>query len=223
MKIARFSTGGDPRFGILDGDELVVLAGDPMYMGLDTVDERVALADAKLLAPVIPRSKVIGVSIAPDADPDSEPTIFLKPNTAVVGPGDAIQIPDGVGDVEANGMLVIVIGSVAKRVRAADYADVVFGYTIGNDVSAVDLMRVDGQWSRAKGYDTFAPIGPLMETELDPSIARVSTEIQDGPSREGGIEELAYGIPAIVEMVSREPGAAEVVAAALPLRRSAAN
>ena len=200
MKVARFSTGGDPRFGILDGDELVVLAGDPMFSGFDTIDERVPLSAARLLAPVIPRSKVVGV--VPSDDPDGEPTIFLKPNTSVVGPDDAIQIPEGAGTVEANGVLVIVIGSVAKRVKAEDYKQVVFGYTAGNDVTAVDLAAADGQWARAKGYDTFAPIGPFMETELDPSIVVVETDIDGGGSRTVSIEGLGFQVPQIVELVS---------------------
>jgi 2-keto-4-pentenoate hydratase/2-oxohepta-3-ene-1,7-dioic acid hydratase in catechol pathway len=202
VKIARFSTdGSDPRYGVLDGDEYVVLAGDPMFAGFETLDERIPVDEVRLLAPVIPRSKVVGVVEDPD-DEDAEPTIFLKPNTAVVGPGDAIQVADGMGSVEANGTLVIVIGSVAKRVRAEDYAQVVFGYTIGNDVTAVDLMQADGQWARAKGYDSFAPIGPLIETELDPTIAVVETEVDGGGSRSGSIEALRYGIPQIVELVS---------------------
>jgi 2-keto-4-pentenoate hydratase/2-oxohepta-3-ene-1,7-dioic acid hydratase in catechol pathway len=200
VKVVRFTTGDDPRFGILDDDEIVVLAGDPMFSGFDTTDERIPLDEAKLLAPVIPRSKVVGV-IEGD-DEDSEPTIYLKPNTAVVGPGDPIVLPDGAGAVEANGTLVIVIGSIAKRVKAEDYAQVVFGYTAGNDVTAVDLMVADGQWARAKGYDTFAPIGPIMETELDPTIATVSTEIDGGGTRSGSVEALRYGIPRIVELVS---------------------
>lgn len=118
MRIARFNTeGGDPRFGIVDGDELVVLAGDPMFSGFDTTDERVALADVKLLAPVIPRSKVVCVGLnyldhrndMATPAPDS-PLIFLKPNTSVVGPGDAIRIPPVAGRIVHEGELAVVIG-----------------------------------------------------------------------------------------------------------------
>ena len=200
MKVARFSTGGDPRFGILDGDELVVLAGDPMFVGLETIDERVPVSEARFLAPVIPRSKVVGV--VPSEDPDDEPTIYLKPNTSVIGPNDAISLPDGAGTVEANGVLAIIIGSVAKRVKAEDYAQVVFGYTAGIDVTAVDLAAADGQWARAKGYDTFAPIGPYIETELDWSIAVVETSIDAGGSRSATMEGLTYGVPQLIELVS---------------------
>jgi 2-keto-4-pentenoate hydratase/2-oxohepta-3-ene-1,7-dioic acid hydratase in catechol pathway len=210
MKIARFSVdGGDPRFGIVDGDELVVLAGDPMFQGFDTLDERVRLADAKLLAPVIPRSKVVCVGLnygehahdMGDQGP-STPLIFLKPNTAVVGPGDAIQLPQNVGKIVHEGELVIVIGSVAKRVRAEDYASVIFGYTIGNDVSARDLMVSDGQWARAKGYDTFAPIGPWIETELDPSSLEIQTFVDGEPRRHGNTSDMLHKVPEIIEFVS---------------------
>ena len=193
MKIARFSVdGADPRYGILDGDDYVVLSGDPMFSGFGTTGERVAASDVKLLAPVIPRSKVvcIGLNYAAhrdelknDAASPEAPLIFLKPNTAVVGPGDTIQMPPVEGRIVHEGELVIVIGKIAKRVKAADYADVIFGYTIGNDVSARDQMFADGQWARAKGYDTFAPLGPVIETELDWANLEIQTYVDGEPRR----------------------------------------
>ncbi|GAB2450952.1 2-keto-4-pentenoate hydratase/2-oxohepta-3-ene-1,7-dioic acid hydratase in catechol pathway [Conyzicola lurida] len=189
MKIARFSSGGDPRFGIVDGDELVVLTGDPMFVGFDTTEERVPLSDVRLLAPVIPRSKVLSVEgnypADPDEDTDAAPLIFLKPNTTVVGPGDPILLPDGVGAVAHEGELVVVIGRIAKKVSVENALDHVFGYTVGNDVTAVDLMAEPGQESRAKGYDTFAPVGPVIETELDPQNLTITTRV-DGETRLSG-------------------------------------
>lgn len=210
MRIARFThNGSDPRFGILDGDDLVVLKGDPMFLGFETLDERVPLAEAKLLAPVIPRSKVVCVGLnygqhAADMGESgpSTPLIFLKPNTAVVGPGDAIQLPVGVGKIVHEGELVIVIGSVAKRVKQADFADVIFGYTIGNDVSARDLMETDGQWARAKGYDTFAPIGPWIETDVDAQNLDITTFVDGEPRRHGNTADMIHKIPEIIEFVS---------------------
>ena len=212
MKVARFTTGGDPRYGIIDGDEIVVLVGDPLFSGFDTTEERIPLASAKLLAPVIPRSKVvcIGLNYAAhladmgelaDAGP-STPLVFLKPNTAVVGPGDAIQLPQNVGKIVHEGELVIVIGKIAKQVKAADYADYVFGYTIGNDVSARDLMVTDGQWARAKGFDTFAPLGPVIETELDPSNLEITTYVDGELRRHGNTAEMTHKVPEIIEFVS---------------------
>lgn len=148
VKIARFSVAnGDPRYGIVDDEEIVVLVGDPLFSGFDTTGERVALADAKLLAPVIPRSKVVCVGMNHaahkaelHADIPNNPLIFLKPNTAVVGPGDTIQIPPVDGRIVHEGELAIVIGKIAKVVKAADWEDYVFGYTIANDISARDVM-----------------------------------------------------------------------------------
>ena len=189
MKIARFSTGGDPRYGIVDGDELVVLAGDPMFSGFDTLEERVPLSGVRLLAPVIPRSKVIAVEgnypSDPDEDTDAPPLLFLKPNTAVVGPGDPVLLPADAGTIAHEGELVVIIGRIAKGVPVETAADFVFGYTVGNDVTAVDLMSQSGQQSRAKGYDTFAPIGPVIETEFDAQNARITTRV-DGEERISG-------------------------------------
>jgi len=209
VKIARFSAGGDPQFGIVDDDELVVLAGDPMFHGYDTTGERVKLADVRLLAPVIPRSKVvcIGMNYAAHVAtmqyevPDN-PLIFLKPNTAVIGPDEPIIIPPVDGRITHEGELVVVIGKIAKRVKAADWRDYVFGFTIGNDVSARDVMFADGQWARAKGFDSFAPIGPFIETELDPSALEIETFVDGEPRRKGNTRDMITKVPEIIEFVS---------------------
>ena len=163
MKVARFSLdGGEPLFGVLDEEELVVLSGDPLFHGINPTEQRVPLEKAHLLAPVIPRSKVVcvGMNYAEHkADmahegPDN-PLIFLKPNTAVIGPGDPIIIPPVEGRIVHEGELAIVIGAVAKRVKAKDWKDVVFGFTIANDVSARDVMFADGQWPEPKGMTRF--------------------------------------------------------------------
>ncbi len=210
MRIARFSQGGgNPRYGIVDGDELVVLAGDPMFSGFDTLDERIAIADVKLLAPVIPRSKVVCVGLNyPEHKKDmgdvgpTTPLLFLKPNTAIVGPGDAIQLPPNIGKVVHEGELVVVIGKIAKQVKAENFADYVFGYTVGNDVSARDLMVADGQWARAKGYDTFAPIGPYIETDLDPQALEISTSVDGEPRRHGFTKDMLHPVSEIVAFAS---------------------
>lgn len=210
MKIARFSIGSDdPRFGIVDDEDIVVLQGDPMFSGFGTTGERVALADAKLLAPVIPRSKVVcvGMNYAAhkaelNADTPNNPLIFLKPNTAVIGPGDAIQIPPVDGRIVHEGELAIVIGKIAKLVNAADWEQYVFGYTIANDISARDVMFADGQWARAKGYDTFCPLGPWIETELDPSNLAIQTFVDGEPRRHGNTADMLYRIPEIIEFAS---------------------
>jgi 2-keto-4-pentenoate hydratase/2-oxohepta-3-ene-1,7-dioic acid hydratase in catechol pathway len=210
VKIARFSSKGeDPRYGILDERDLVVLAGDPMYQGFETTGERVPLRDAKLLAPVIPRSKVIGVGLnyaehASEMDERSgdDPVVFLKPNTSVIGPEDPIRLPAGIGRVDHEGELAIVIGSLAKNVAREDFASVILGYTIANDVTARDLQARDGQWTRAKGFDTFCPLGPAIETEIDPSDIRIETRVDGDLRQVGSTSEMVHDIPFLIEFIS---------------------
>jgi 2-keto-4-pentenoate hydratase/2-oxohepta-3-ene-1,7-dioic acid hydratase in catechol pathway len=207
MRIVRFALGVDPRFGIVDDTDIVVLAGDPLFSGLDTTGERVPLDAVRLLAPVIPRSKVIGVAgnyptPAADGAPPREPVFFLMPNTAVVGPGDAIRVPPAASEMEHEGELVVVIGSIAKQVAAADYADVVFGYTVGNDVTARDLLVADGTFARAKGHDTFAPLGPWIETELDPTGLTISTSVDGVPERSASTSAALRSVGELVEAAS---------------------
>ncbi|WP_066516520.1 fumarylacetoacetate hydrolase family protein [Curtobacterium ammoniigenes] len=210
MKIARFSTAGqDPRFGILDERDLIVLAGDPLYQGFETTGERVPLKDATLLAPVIPRSKVVGIGLnyaehssEMDMLTTDDPVVFLKPNTSVVGPNDPIRTPAGVGRVDFEGELAIVIGSLAKNVRREDFAQVIFGYTVANDVTARDLQSRESQWARAKGFDTFCPIGPVIETEIDPSDIRLETRVDGDLRQVASTSELVHDIPSLIEFVS---------------------
>lgn len=209
MKIARFSSGGDPRFGIVDGDEIVVLRGDPMFAGFDTTDERVALADVKLLAPVIPRSKVVAVgrnyvdhAAEFGNEAPVEPLLFLKPNTSVVGPGDAIVRPPQSRRVDFEGELAVVIGSIAKNVSAADAASVVFGYTIANDVTARDLQKSDGQWARAKGFDTFCPLGPVIETEFVVADNTVETRVNGEVRQSAPLTDMVHDVASIIAYAS---------------------
>ncbi len=212
MKIARFSTGDDPRFGILDEEEghLVVLYGEPRFSGYQTTGERVPLADARLLAPVIPRSKVVAVGrnyAAHAAEHGSEapttPLIFLKPNTSVIGPDDAIRLPADSERVEHEGELAVVIGRITRDVSVEDAARSIFGYTIGNDVTARDIQHSDSQWARAKGYDTFCPLGPVIETEGSFEDALIETRV-DGELRQSGrTSEMVHTVPELIAFASR--------------------
>lgn len=209
MKIARFSHHDAIRYGVLDEKELVVLSGDPMFAGFETTGERVPLEDAALLAPVIPRSKIVcvGKNYAAhaaefDGEVPSEPLLFLKPNTAVIGPGDVIVRPPQSRDTHFEGELAVVIGRIAKNVKAADALDYVFGYTVANDVTARDLQRSDGQWSRAKGFDTFLPLGPAMETEFDVASGEVITRVGDEEKQRGSFGDMVFGIPELIEYIS---------------------
>jgi 2-keto-4-pentenoate hydratase/2-oxohepta-3-ene-1,7-dioic acid hydratase in catechol pathway len=209
VKIARFSSGGDPRFGIVDGDEIVVLAGDPMFAGVETIDERVPLAGVKLLAPVIPRSKVVAVGknyvdhVAEfGGDVPTEPLLFLKPNTSVIGPGDSIVLPHQSSRVDFEGELAIVIGSIARNVAGADVDSVIFGYTIANDVTARDLQKTDGQWARAKGFDTFCPLGPVIETEFEVAANSVQSRLNGEKRQAAPFTDMVHSVASIVAYVS---------------------
>jgi 2-keto-4-pentenoate hydratase/2-oxohepta-3-ene-1,7-dioic acid hydratase in catechol pathway len=211
VKIARFTvSGGEPRFGIVDETEIVVLVGDPMFVGYETTEERVPLdATVKLLAPVIPRSKVVAVgknyaehAAEMGGEAPTTPLIFLKPNTSVIGPGDAIQLPRESSQVEHEGELAIVIGSIARDVKKEDYADVVFGYTIANDVTARDIQKADGQWARAKGYDTFCPLGPVIETDFDFSDAAIEVRVDGELRQSGNTNQMIHSVPDIIAFAS---------------------
>lgn len=211
MKVARFTHGESISFGIVDEEEheLVVLKADPMFAGYDPTGERVPLAEAKLLAPVIPRSKVVAVgknyrdhAAEMGGEAPAEPLLFLKPNTAVIGAGDAIVLPPESSQVEFEGELAVVIGRIARRVNEADAASVIFGYTVANDVTARDLQRSDGQWTRAKGFDTFCPLGPVIDTELDLERGTIETSVNGERRQEGRLADMVHSIPAIVAYAS---------------------
>ena len=164
MRIVRFSAGEDPAYGVLeeDGNVIAEIVGDPIYQGVQFTGRRVASDAVRLLAPVIPRSKVIGIgrNYADHAkefgnEVPAQPMAFLIPNTAVVGPDDPVVLPAFATEVDFEGELAVVIGRIAKDVPRERWREVVFGYTCANDVSARDLQRGDGQWARAKGFDTF--------------------------------------------------------------------
>ncbi|MFF1633879.1 fumarylacetoacetate hydrolase family protein [Leifsonia sp. NPDC058248] len=209
MKIARFSHAGAIDYGIVDEDALVVLAGDPMFAGFDTTGERVPLGKVgALLAPVIPRSKVVAVgknyrdhAAEMGGEAPAEPLLFLKPNTSVIGQGDAIVLPPQSAQVDFEGELAVVIGTIAKNIKAEDAAAYIFGYTVANDVTARDLQKIDGQWARAKGFDTFCPLGPVIETELKPD-AIIRTRVNGELKQDARISDMVHDIPSIVAYAS---------------------
>lgn len=210
MRIARFSHDDAIRFGIVDGTDLVVLAGDPLFAGFETTGDRVPLGEAALLAPVIPRSKVIGIArnyrdhaAELGNEVPAEPMMFLKPNTSVIGPGDAIVRPPQSERTDYEGELAAVIGRVAKNVSTEDALDYVFGYTIGNDVTARDLQKTDGQWARAKGFDTFCPLGPAIETEFTPSgDVRIITRVNGEVRQDGTLGEMVHSVAEFISYAS---------------------
>lgn len=209
MKIARFSNGAEPRYGIIDGPELVVLKGHPLAVGYDTTGERIPLKDVKLLAPTIPSKIVcIGKNFADHAaeigeEPTEEPLIFFKPSSAIIGHGEAIVIPPQSKQVELEAELTLVIGKLAKNVSEKDALDYVWGFTIANDVTARDLQFNDGQWARSKAFDTFCPLGPWVETEFLPDGQLVESRINGETRQSVSISEMVHKIPLIISYVSK--------------------
>ena len=182
MRIARFAAGAEPQYGIVelaaDGgehpDTVAALNGDPIAMAVQLTGERRDLDDVRLLAPVIPRSKIVAIGknyAAHAAEMGGEvpttPLTFFKPNTSVIGPGESIIRPASTRRLSYEGELAVVIGRICKEVPLDRVAEVIFGYTVANDVTARDLQQSDGQWSRAKGSDTFCPLGPWITTHQD--------------------------------------------------------
>jgi len=210
VKIARFSHQDAIRYGIVDDGELVVLSADPMFAGFETTGERVPLADVALLAPVIPRSKVVCVgknyhdhAAEMGGEAPAEPLLFLKPNTSVIGPGDVIVRPTALSaQTDYEGELAVVIGRIAKNVPAERASEYVFGYTVANDVTARDLQRADGQWTRAKGFDTFCPVGPVIETEIDPETTTVTTRVNGDVRQQGAVSDMIHSIGEIIAYAS---------------------
>lgn len=212
MRIARFTAGDDPRYALLDddSDELVVIAGDPLYTPVRPTGQRVRLADARLLAPVIPRSKVVGVGrnyaahVAEMGDEvPSEPLLFLKPNTSVVGPGDPVVLPAWSSEVHHEAELAVVISRICKDVPRERVKDVILGYTAANDVTARDVQRSDDQWTRAKGFDTACPLGPVIVTDLDPDDLAVRARVNGELRQDGRTGQMVFGVADLVAYISR--------------------
>jgi len=209
VKVARFSNGAEPRYGIVDGPELVVLKGHPLVAGYQTTGERIPLKEVKLLAPTIPSKIVcIGKNFADHAaeigeEVTIEPLIFFKPSSSIIGHGDAIVIPPQSKQVELEAELCLVIGKLAKNVSEEKALEYLWGVTIANDVTARDLQFGDGQWARSKGFDTFCPLGPWVETEFVPDGQVIESRINGEIRQNVAITEMVHKIPTIISYVSK--------------------
>jgi 2-keto-4-pentenoate hydratase/2-oxohepta-3-ene-1,7-dioic acid hydratase in catechol pathway len=220
VRIARFAAGGDPQYGVVElaedsgrnPDTVSVLTGDPMAMAVKLTGERKELNGVRLLAPVIPRSKIVGVgrNYAEHAAEMREevpktPLTFFKPNTSVIGPGESIIYPAVSREVSYEGELAVVIGRICKEVPISRVSEVIFGYTVANDVTARDLQRTDGQWARAKGYDTFCPLGPWITTHQgleEVAAIAIRTSLDGQPRQDGNTKDMIFTIPELVAYIS---------------------
>lgn len=212
MRIARYTTGDDPVYGLVDGDgtKIAEVSGDPLYQRIELTGRTTTVEEVRLLAPVIPRSKIIGIgrNYADHAaemgnEVPAEPMMFLVPNTAVVGPGDPVVIPPITKEVSFEGELAVIIGRMCKDIEPEEVKKVIFGYTIANDVTARDLQRGDGQWARAKGLDTFCPLGPWIETDLDPQSVDIVTTLDGEVAQDGHSSDMVHGVAELVSYASK--------------------
>ncbi|WP_313817746.1 fumarylacetoacetate hydrolase family protein [Citricoccus sp.] len=224
MRIARFVVDAEPQYGLVEGEaenpqadpedlEVVVLHGDPFFQGIQPTSTRHRLADVRLVAPIIPRSKIVGIgrnwadhaSELGNAVPDS-PQFFLKPNTSVVGPGEPVTLPAWSEQISYEAELAVVIGTICKDVPAERVDDVVFGYTVGNDLTARDAQKADLQWARAKGFDGACPLGPWIETGLtsaDTEDLGIKMELDGAVVQDGRTSDMVFGVKEIVSAVSQ--------------------
>jgi 2-keto-4-pentenoate hydratase/2-oxohepta-3-ene-1,7-dioic acid hydratase in catechol pathway len=209
MRLVRFRFGDRIATGAVDeGSEAIrVLAGTFFEQPVPTGEE-VPLDDVRLLAPVLP-SKVVCLGknyAAHAAEFDSavpeEPLLFLKPSTAVIGPGDTIPLPSISRRVDYEGELAVVVGRLARSVRAEDAFRFILGYTCANDVTLRDLQKRDGQWTRAKGFDGSCPLGPWIETDVDPNDARIETRLNGDTRQSATTAEMVFGVATIIEYVT---------------------
>jgi 2-keto-4-pentenoate hydratase/2-oxohepta-3-ene-1,7-dioic acid hydratase in catechol pathway len=211
MQIARYSLAGRVHHGILEGDRLRRLQGSPLEQLVET-SARDALAEVTLLCPV-DRPRIFGAAYNYKAHTQesgkNEPTIpvlFMKPSTAATGHLQPIVYPEGGEIVHYEGELTVVIGKTARHVREQDALDHVFGYTCGNDVSDRVVQRLESSFGcllAGKAYDTFAPMGPLVTTGLDPAGLTVTTRLNGEVKQQGRTSDLVYSVPSLIAYLSR--------------------
>lgn len=207
MRLYCITHNGSPRHVIERDGEARLVEGDAF--DAYELGAPVALDGAALLPPVRP-SKIVAIGLnyrdhAAEMNKPlpREPLMFMKPSTAVVGPGDAIRMPMWAGEIHHEAELAVVIGRRASQVKAADAMGHVLGLACGNDVTARELQRKDVQYTRAKGFDTFAPLGPCVALGLDPSALAVEGVVNGTVRQSSSTRELIFGVPHLIEFVSR--------------------
>jgi len=212
VKLVRFKAAGKVSCGVLEGDQVFETGADIFAAGLAGKAEKGAahrLSDARLLAPVLP-SKIVAIGLNYKAHAaefgkplPEEPMIFIKPSTAVIGPDDEIVYPAHMSHrVDYEGELGVVIGKSAKGVLSKDAKDYILGYTCVNDVTARDLQGKDIQYTRAKGFDTFAPIGPVIATDIDPLDVRIQTILNGQVKQDTSSKDMIFNVFQLVSFVS---------------------
>ena len=207
MKIVRVQLVDEIAYGAVEEEGIRIHLGTP-FVAWEPQETVVPFEEARLLSPVFPTKVVcVGRNYAEHAaerhaEVPMQPILFLKPSTAVIGPGAPIVIPAEATEVHHEAELAVVIGRVARKVRAEDASAYILGYTAANDVSARNLQAIDGQWTRAKGYDTFCPIGPAIETEVDPAGLRITCAVDGDLRQDGTTDDMVFGVAELLEFIS---------------------
>jgi len=208
VRILRLEKQGQPCFGILENDDVRELKGD-VFSRFEPGAKLGKVSGIQLLAPILP-SKVVALGLnyrdhaaEMNLPLPEEPLIFLKPGTSVVGPFADIIYPEVSARVDYEAELAVVLKKLARDVEPQDASEYILGYTCLNDVTARDLQARDGQWARAKGFDTFCPLGPWIETELDPSNLNIQAILNDNVVQNSCTSELHFKVPEIISFVSR--------------------
>ena len=213
MRIARFVHSDGLSFGLVEGDQpeaTTIAAIDGLPFGeITPTGQRWALADVRLLSPILPSKVVcVGRNYADHAaehgsDVPKEPLLFLKPSSSVIGPNDVIRLPPQSKRVEHEAELAVVIGPPgARRVDRAGAARAIFGFTAANDVTARDLQRSDGQWTRAKGFDSFCPLGPWITTDIDPGNLEIRCEVGAEVRQLGRTKDMVFDVLTLISYAS---------------------
>jgi 2-keto-4-pentenoate hydratase/2-oxohepta-3-ene-1,7-dioic acid hydratase in catechol pathway len=216
MRIVRYQQGNEaPRYGWVFEDKVGEIEGE-LFGVYRRREASLPLEEVRLLAPVLP-GKIICVgrnyvehAREHGAEVPKIPLIFLKPPSAILNPGEPILLPPQSQQVEHEAELVVVIGRRGKNILPEQAREYIFGYTVGNDVTARDLQRSDGQWTRAKGFDTFCPFGPWVDTEFDPSDAVITCRVNGQLRQMGSTREMVFSVPTLIAFISSvmtlEPG-----------------
>jgi 2-keto-4-pentenoate hydratase/2-oxohepta-3-ene-1,7-dioic acid hydratase in catechol pathway len=177
-------------------------------LAIPSLVDRLNGSDAVLVAPVQP-SKIVGIGLNYVRHAEemgkplpTAPLMFLKPSTAVIGPGVAIELPEASGEVHYEGELAVVVGRRARAVAAAEASDYILGYTIMNDVTARDIQRAEKLYTRAKGFDTFAPLGPTIVSDLHPAQLTLEVHVNSDLRQRSGCDDLIFGVPELIAFVS---------------------
>lgn len=208
MKLARFVRGAEPAYGLVEDHRIVELTGS-IFGQYKPAGKTYSLSDVKLLAPCAP-SKVLCIGrnyVAHAAergvDVPTSPILFLKAPSAIVGQADSIVLPDHCDAIDHEAELVAVFKDTFKNVSEDEALQHVLGYTCGNDVSHRPFQKSDGQWARAKSFDTFCPLGPWIETDLDPNNVQVKCQVNGQVRQDSSTSLLIFGVPFLISWLSR--------------------